>query len=60
MNRNNKLNMSERAVVQRINRKLKPDLQMLRKTRSARALERVRDFPILGDSQIGRTVRVLR
>ena len=37
MNNNNRLGVSESAVVQRVNRKLKRDMQMLRKTRGARA-----------------------
>lgn len=47
MSNNNRLVVSERAVIQRINRKLRPDLQMLRKARGVRAVYDVGQFCVV-------------
>ena len=47
LSNNNRLGVSESAVVQRVNRKLKRDMRMLRKTRGARALVDFGDYYVV-------------
>lgn len=44
---NNKISVSERAVIQRINRKLRPHDEMLRKSRGGRAMQSVGDYYVV-------------